>query len=168
MATNNIKTDSGCSLGIRDQRILYLLHRILRLMFGSLWLFFIQTWHLFQNILLQHNTFLLLLGFLTKTVQILTTTATRTVTDTTVKHLRGHGFLLNNTIILFIVSHAFGILIKSIPPCLCISSSTNPSCPWNSEKPPVIWYGYFGTAHYFRQVNLENSMPKKKVNQGCQ
>ena len=36
MATNNIKTDSGCSLGIRDQRILYLLHRILRLMFGSL------------------------------------------------------------------------------------------------------------------------------------
>ena len=36
MAAHNIKTDSGCSLGIRDQRILHLLHKILRPMLGSL------------------------------------------------------------------------------------------------------------------------------------
>ena len=44
--------NSGCSLGIRYGRILCLLCRILRLMFSSLWLLFIQTWGCFQNILL--------------------------------------------------------------------------------------------------------------------
>ena len=60
----------GCSLGIRDWRILRLLHGILRVMFGSLWLLvlFIQTWSLFQNtcILLWCYIFLLLQGFLMK------------------------------------------------------------------------------------------------------
>ena len=37
---------------IRHQRILRLLRRILQLTFGSLRFFFIQTWSLFQNILL--------------------------------------------------------------------------------------------------------------------
>ena len=32
--------NAGCSWGIGDQRILSLLHRILQLMFGGLWLFF--------------------------------------------------------------------------------------------------------------------------------
>ena len=43
---------TACSSGIRDWRILHLFHRILCLTFGSPWLFFIQTWSLFQNILL--------------------------------------------------------------------------------------------------------------------
>ena len=43
---------SGCSLGIRDWRILHLLHRILLLACGSLGLFFMQMWSRFQNILL--------------------------------------------------------------------------------------------------------------------
>ena len=70
----------------------------------------------------------------------------RTVTDTTVKHLRGHGFLLNrhffkNTIILFIVPHAFGILIVSILPCLCNSSSMNPLLPSEFRKAvcDMVW-----------------------------
>ena len=37
---------------IRHRRILHLLRRILQLTFGSLRFFFIQTWSLFQNILL--------------------------------------------------------------------------------------------------------------------
>ena len=37
---------------IRHRRILRLLRRILQLTFGSLRFFFIQTWSLFQNILL--------------------------------------------------------------------------------------------------------------------
>ena len=37
---------SGCSLGIGARRILRLLCRILRLTWGSLWLFFMQTWSL--------------------------------------------------------------------------------------------------------------------------
>ena len=42
---------AGCSLGIRDWRILHLLIcRILWLTLDSLWLFFIQAWSLFQNI----------------------------------------------------------------------------------------------------------------------
>ena len=45
-----------------------LLHRILRLAFDSLWLFFIHRWSLFQNILLQSYSFLLLLEFLIKTL----------------------------------------------------------------------------------------------------
>ena len=40
--------DAGCSLGIKDEIILYLLHKILWLMFHSPWLFFIQTRSLFQ------------------------------------------------------------------------------------------------------------------------
>ena len=48
-------TKSGCSLGTGNRRILPLLCRILRLMFGSLWLFIIQIWSLFQN-----NFFILL------------------------------------------------------------------------------------------------------------
>ena len=40
---------TGCSLGIRDRSILFLLHRILWVTFDSLWLFFIQTWSILQN-----------------------------------------------------------------------------------------------------------------------
>jgi len=39
---------TGCLLGIRDWRILCLLHRILQLTIGRLWLFFIQMWSLFN------------------------------------------------------------------------------------------------------------------------
>ena len=39
-------------LGIGDRRILLQLRKIFRQMFGTLRLFFIQTWSLFQNILL--------------------------------------------------------------------------------------------------------------------
>ena len=59
---------SGCSLGIRDWRIVWLLLRILGLMCDSLWIFFIQTWSLFHNILRLRYTFLLLLEFLMKTL----------------------------------------------------------------------------------------------------
>ena len=45
-------SQAGSFLGIGDWRILRFLRRILRLTFGSLWQFFIQTWILFQNILL--------------------------------------------------------------------------------------------------------------------
>ena len=46
------KNISECSLGIGDCRILRKQHRILWLMFDSLRVFFIQTWRLFQIILL--------------------------------------------------------------------------------------------------------------------
>ena len=59
---------TGCSLGIRDQRILCLLWRIIQQTVNSLWLFFSQMWSLFINILLQRYTFLQLLGFLMKTL----------------------------------------------------------------------------------------------------
>ena len=39
--------------------------------------------------------------------------------------------------------HAFRIPLVSILPCLRISSSKNRPCPRNSEKPSVVWYGYF-------------------------
>ena len=47
----------------------------------------------------------------------------------------------NNTIILFIVPHAFGILIMSIPQCLRISSSTNPLLPLEFRKATcdMVW-----------------------------
>ena len=56
----------ACSLSIGDWRILRLLHRILQLTSNSQWLFSIQTWSLFHNILLYSYTFLLLLEFLAK------------------------------------------------------------------------------------------------------
>ena len=47
----NGHTFSGCSLGIGDRRILCLLCKIVRLTFGCLWLFFMQTWSVFYNVL---------------------------------------------------------------------------------------------------------------------
>ena len=40
IAHSQTESDEECSLGIRDQRILRLLRRILQLMSGSLWLAF--------------------------------------------------------------------------------------------------------------------------------
>ena len=56
----------GCSLNIGDRRIIQLLHWILRLMFGSLRRFLIQTWSRFQNIL--RYRYIRLLEFLIKTL----------------------------------------------------------------------------------------------------
>ena len=33
--------------------------------------------------------------------------------------------------------------VLSPRPCLLISSSKNPPCPWNSKKLSMVWYGYF-------------------------
>ena len=66
-------SNKGCSLGTQDWRILCLLHRILPQMFGSLWLFFNQTWSLFQKIVPQCYNFLPLQEFLMKTLHALST-----------------------------------------------------------------------------------------------
>ena len=62
---------AGCSLGIGDWRILRLLWKILQLMFGSLWPFFIQMRSFFQNIFLWRYTFLSLLECFMKTLELL-------------------------------------------------------------------------------------------------
>ena len=78
---------------------------------------------------------------------------------------KGTGFLLNNTIILFIVPHAFGILIVSIPPCLRISSSTNPLLPLEFRKATcdmvwIFWNCPLFQASQFRKFHAqEESQP---------
>ena len=56
------------ALHLELEILLLLLHSILWLTFSSLSLAFIQTWSIFQNILLQGYTFLSILEFLLKTL----------------------------------------------------------------------------------------------------
>ena len=63
-----ILINAGCSLGMGDQRIFFLLCRILRLTIGSLWLFFIQTWEPLSKYSPATLHLLLLIEFLLKTL----------------------------------------------------------------------------------------------------
>ena len=39
--------------------------------------------------------------------------------------------------------HAFGIAIVSIPHAFGFPVQRTPPCPRNSERPSMVWYGYF-------------------------